>query len=389
MAKPTSKPDWVNDDNPAKITEPLASKKLSGFLKEEKPPFQMFNWVFNIVSKWIDYFDTVINRKGADIASAATLTLGTDGSYFDVTGTTTITAIATMEVGFVVKLHFDAVLTITHHATNLVLHGMDITTYAGMELEFAEYATGDWKLTGGENANTVDGIHASSSAEANKLLALDGSSKLPASITGDADTVDGIHASSSATANQLLALNGSSKLPTDITGDADTVDGIHASSSPSANQLLSLNGSSQFPHSVTKQLCFKVHKNGTNQTILDATYTNITWSTEDFDSNNDFSSDKHTPSVAGYYFYTVQIRIQTVDGKIITLILEKNGATFVNSTFQSSTSTGSAETFTICGLVYMNGTTNNVSVQIVQYCGASKDITGTEEYTFFQGFRLG
>mgnify|MGYP001579526660 FL=1 len=42
----------------------------------------------------------------------------------------------------------------------------------------------------------MDGIHAATTATANKLLALDGSAKLPASITGDADTVDGIHAAS-------------------------------------------------------------------------------------------------------------------------------------------------------------------------------------------------
>jgi hypothetical protein len=44
----------------------------------------------------------------------------------------------------------------------------------------------------------------------------------------NAHTVDSIHANTSATANQLLALNGSAKLPADITGDADTVDGLHS-----------------------------------------------------------------------------------------------------------------------------------------------------------------
>ena len=37
---------------------------------------------------------TVRWSKGADIASAATLTLGTDGNYFDVTGTTTVPAVS-------------------------------------------------------------------------------------------------------------------------------------------------------------------------------------------------------------------------------------------------------------------------------------------------------
>lgn len=46
--------------------------------------------------------------------------------------------------------------------------------------------------------------------------------------TGDADTVDGFHASATAIANTILALNGDAKLPTSITGDADTVDGYDA-----------------------------------------------------------------------------------------------------------------------------------------------------------------
>lgn len=86
--------------------------------------------------------------KGADVASAAALTLGTDGNYFDITGTTAITSIATLGVGTVVKLHFDDALTLTHHATDLILpSGANITTAAGDEAEFVEYASGDWRCT--------------------------------------------------------------------------------------------------------------------------------------------------------------------------------------------------------------------------------------------------
>lgn len=84
--------------------------------------------------------------KGADVASASALALGTDGNYFDVTGTTSITSIGTLGVGTVVRLHFDAALTLTHHATDLILPtGANITTAAGDEATFIEYATGDWR----------------------------------------------------------------------------------------------------------------------------------------------------------------------------------------------------------------------------------------------------
>lgn len=86
--------------------------------------------------------------KGADVASANALTLGSDGNYFDITGTTAITSIATVGVGTVVKLHFDGALVLTHHSTDLVLPGgANITTAAGDEAEFIEYATGDWRCT--------------------------------------------------------------------------------------------------------------------------------------------------------------------------------------------------------------------------------------------------
>ncbi len=91
--------------------------------------------------------------KGSDVASGAALTLG-DGNYFDITGTTTITSIATKGVGTAVKLHFDGALTLTHHATDLILpSGVNITTAAGDEAEFTEYATGDWRCTNYQKAS--------------------------------------------------------------------------------------------------------------------------------------------------------------------------------------------------------------------------------------------
>jgi len=87
--------------------------------------------------------------KGADIASATALPILTDGNYFDVTGTTTVTSFNTTGVvGTVIKLHFDAALTLTHHATDLILPGgANITTAAGDEAEFVEYASGDYRCT--------------------------------------------------------------------------------------------------------------------------------------------------------------------------------------------------------------------------------------------------
>lgn len=82
-------------------------------------------------------------KKGADLASTAALTLGDDGNYFDVTGTAAITSIVANDIGKIFRLHFDAALTLTHHATDLVLpNGDNITTIAGDEATFIAYASG-------------------------------------------------------------------------------------------------------------------------------------------------------------------------------------------------------------------------------------------------------
>lgn len=92
--------------------------------------------------------------KGVDVASVNALTLGDDGNYFDITGTTAITSITTKGIGTSVKLHFDAALTLTHHATDLILPtGANITTAAGDEAEFIEYASGDWRCINYERAD--------------------------------------------------------------------------------------------------------------------------------------------------------------------------------------------------------------------------------------------
>jgi hypothetical protein len=86
--------------------------------------------------------------KGADIASANALTLGADGNYFDVTGTTDITSIDTVQVGTQVTLQFDDALTVTHHATDLITpNGQDMITQAGDHVSFVEYEAGKWRVT--------------------------------------------------------------------------------------------------------------------------------------------------------------------------------------------------------------------------------------------------
>jgi hypothetical protein len=95
-----------------------------------------------------EQLDTTTGVKGADLTSADPLVIGTDGNYFDVTGTVGI-ATHTVAVSRHYFTQFDGACILTHHATTQDLPGeANITTAAG---DVAE-----WQSTG---ANTVQCVN--------------------------------------------------------------------------------------------------------------------------------------------------------------------------------------------------------------------------------------
>lgn len=68
--------------------------------------------------------------KGSDVASGTSISLGTDGNFFDITGTTNIETITIKQAGTVVWLHFDGALTLVDNTGNLELRGNNITVAA-------------------------------------------------------------------------------------------------------------------------------------------------------------------------------------------------------------------------------------------------------------------
>ena len=76
--------------------------------------------------------------KGDDIASASILVVPTDGNFFDVTGTTTITAISMSGNATTVKLRFDSALTLIHSSSLVLPGGVDLNVSAGEVIEFTK-----------------------------------------------------------------------------------------------------------------------------------------------------------------------------------------------------------------------------------------------------------
>jgi hypothetical protein len=107
----------------------------------------------------------LLTTKGGDLTSEDPLVIDTDGSYFDVTGTTNFASM-TVAANRFFTLQFDGILTMTHHATNLDLPGgANITT-----------ASGDVGIFQSTGANTVQCI---------SYTKVDGTSIVNASIATD------------------------------------------------------------------------------------------------------------------------------------------------------------------------------------------------------------
>lgn len=95
--------------------------------------------------------------QGADIASASTLTLGSDGNSFDVTGTTGITAISAKSAGTWIALKAVTGFTVTHNATSLILwNAQNFTMAAGDILLLKSRGSGNWEEIARRSNNFLD-----------------------------------------------------------------------------------------------------------------------------------------------------------------------------------------------------------------------------------------
>ncbi len=132
----------------------------------------------------------------------------------------------------------------------------------------------------------------------------------------------------------------------------------------------------------SSSVAFSVHKNGTNQTVTSNVETLVTWSTEDFDTNNNFdlSTERFTPTIAGKYIVTVAVRCDSAT-TFCQARLRKNGSGI--STRYEYTAGGGTPPTTVTATVDMNGTTDYLDVMATNSGGTT--INGGAEYTYFSG----
>ena len=101
------------------------------------------------------------------------------------------------------------------------------------------------------------------------------------------------------------------------------------------------------------------------------TYTKILFQTEEFDTNNNFSSSRFTPTVAGYYQLSSTVRPNQTNGEAEVNIF-KNGVVYKSGS-NVLVNSGNQYGTTISVLVYANGTTDyfEIYTYVTSSCTAS------------------
>lgn len=116
------------------------------------------------------------------------------------------------------------------------------------------------------------------------------------------------------------------------------------------------------------------------QTLTSASYTKITFTTEDYDSNNNFASSRFTCTVPGIYQFTGGVAVGSSRTEIITAFY-KNGAVFK---YFGEDNTGSARSY---GTVQISLIATDY-VELYAYFAVGQAISATAADTYFQGILL-
>ena len=121
-------------------------------------------------------------------------------------------------------------------------------------------------------------------------------------------------------------------------------------------------------------------------TVANTTLTTVTGWTETFDVDSWFASDKYTPQEAGYYWFGCNGRFQNVTMSRAIIGINLNGGDPPLGAYDAeiNTVTASYPNVAAFSIIYMNGSSDYVEVDVYQNQGGSQELNNMN----FWGFKL-
>jgi len=120
--------------------------------------------------------------------------------------------------------------------------------------------------------------------------------------------------------------------------------------------------------------------------ISNSTWTKVSFQTENFDTNNNFSSSRFTPTVAGYYQINSSLILNT--STVVTrLAIYKNATSYCQSGMAGQVGVLGASG-TVSSVVYLNGSSDYVEIYCYQTTGGTITTIAGLDITQFSGALL-
>jgi len=121
--------------------------------------------------------------------------------------------------------------------------------------------------------------------------------------------------------------------------------------------------------------------------VSNGTQQRVTFGSETFDTNNNFTSSRFTPTVEGYYQLNSTVRVSGTAGTGENMItIWKNGGEYSRGTNGSGTEIGSNfYSMQVSDIAYANGTTDYFEIYIQQGSGGNRDTTAGTNISYFSG----
>lgn len=116
-----------------------------------------------------------------------------------------------------------------------------------------------------------------------------------------------------------------------------------------------------------------------------ATFTKITYSTEEYDTNNNFASSRFTPTVAGYYMVHAFFEYNGyASNGLWSLYIWKNGSSWRR--FQTGPAVSGNWKAEGTDIMYLNGSTDYIEIYAYQGVGSTQTIYNSngQLYNVFQ-----
>lgn len=129
---------------------------------------------------------------------------------------------------------------------------------------------------------------------------------------------------------------------------------------------------------------FRAHKNAGDQAITTGVNTKVTFDTEDWDTNSDFSGSRHTPTIEGKYRYSVKVGWGTngVSSGSLVLMLWKNGANYSQTSIRLTDTGGHKDV--LAEVADMNPG-DYMEVYVLHSDGIDRSISNSTLQTSFSG----